>query len=223
MCGPRGQPVAGRCSALLKICWKLTVQPAKGAFKAPSQQRVPVEQAHNGTLFLDEIGELPLDLQAKLLRVLQEREFQRLGSSETVKVDVRVIAASNVDLEERVRQGRFRADLYYRLNVVPIVMPPLRRRTTDIPILVSHFIDKFCRLEQMPSSRWRETLNRLLLFLARQLRQLENAVQMAVMLAANASCSIPAIFPAGQPGHPVFLRFLPTVDSGRWPGFPSRP
>src|SRR5207244_12456560 len=103
------------------------------------------EQTHRGTIFLDEIGELPMDLQAKLLRVLQERELQRVGGSETIKVDIRVIAATNCDLPERIAQGRFREDLYYRLNVVPLEMPALRRRSGDIPLLARHFLEKICR------------------------------------------------------------------------------
>src|SRR6266513_1068323 len=104
----------------------------RGAFTGALTRKLGrFEVAHKSTLFLDEIGDMPLDLQAKLLRVLQEREFQRLGSSETVKVDLRVIAATNVNLLEKVRHGKFRQDLYYRLNVVPIPMPPLRERTSD--------------------------------------------------------------------------------------------
>jgi sigma54-dependent transcription regulator len=127
LASPRvAQPmVAVNCSALPENLLEAELfGHVKGAFTGAVQQRVGrFEQAHNSTLFLDEVGELPFDLQAKLLRVLQEREFQRLGSSETVRVDVRVIAASNVDLEERVCERRFREDLYYRLNVVPLQMP----------------------------------------------------------------------------------------------------
>ncbi len=126
----------------------------KGAFTGATSHRVGrFEQAHKSTLFLDEIGDMPLDLQAKLLRVLQEKEFQRLGCSETTRVDVRVIAASNVDLVERVRQGKFRADLYYRLNVVPLKTPPLRSRQEDIPALVAHFVTKICRAEDIGLKR----------------------------------------------------------------------
>ena len=126
----------------------------KGAFTGAASHRVGrFEQAHKSTLFLDEIGDMPLDLQAKLLRVLQEREFQRLGCSETTKVDVRVIAASNVDLVERVRQGKFREDLYYRLNVVPLKTPPLRSRREDIPALVAHFVTRICRAEDVELKR----------------------------------------------------------------------
>ena len=120
----------------------------KGAFTGAFQGRTGrFEQAHRGTLFLDEIGDIPVEIQAKLLRVLQDREFQRLGSSESTRVDARVVAASNADMEERMRRGRFREDLYYRLNVVPIQVPPLRQRLEDVPLLVDHFVEKICRQE----------------------------------------------------------------------------
>ncbi len=124
----------------------------KGAFTGAVNHRVGrFEQAHRGTIFLDEIGDMPLSLQAKLLRVLQEREFQRLGSSETVKIDVRVIAGTNADLPELIKQGKFREDLYYRLNVVPMLIPPLRERASDIASLVTHFIEKItCANSKMP-------------------------------------------------------------------------
>ena len=124
----------------------------RGAFTGALQNRVGrFEQAHRGTLFLDEIGDLPMDLQAKLLRVLQEREFQRLGSSETIHVDIRVVAATNCELVQRVEEGRFREDLYYRLNVVPIHMPPLRlRRQAISPCWPPISRKKVCRLEESP-------------------------------------------------------------------------
>jgi DNA-binding NtrC family response regulator len=157
----------------------------KGAFTGAIQQRVGrFEQAHRGTLFLDEIGDLPLDAQTKLLRVLQEREFQRIGSSETIRVDVRLIAATHVDLAERIRQGKFREDLYYRLNVVPIATPPLRQRLEDIPLLAHHFLEKICRQEEIPLRRLAaETLERLGAYSwPGNVRQLENAVERAVAL-----------------------------------------
>jgi transcriptional regulator with GAF, ATPase, and Fis domain len=106
------------------------------------------EQADGGTVFLDEIGELPLDAQVKLLRVLQEMEFERIGAGRTVKVDVRIIAATNRDLATEVAEGRFRLDLYYRLNVFPIEVPPLRNRKEDISLLAKSFIDRFCSKTQ---------------------------------------------------------------------------
>jgi len=116
----------------------------RGAFTgAVSQKKGRFELAHRGTLFLDETGELPLETQTKLLRVLQEQEFERVGGSQTLKVDVRVIAATNRDLEAEVRRGSFRADLFYRLNVFPIEIPPLRDRKDDIPLLAGYFVRKF--------------------------------------------------------------------------------
>jgi transcriptional regulator with GAF, ATPase, and Fis domain len=118
--------------------------------KAPSPMRIPngwdVSKIANGTtLFLDEIGELPLELQPKLLQVIETGEFERLGSSDTIKVDVRIIAATNRNLEAEVRKGAFREDLWYRLNIFPITMPPLRERREDIPLLVNFFIDKISK------------------------------------------------------------------------------
>jgi DNA-binding NtrC family response regulator len=191
--------VAVNCSALPENLLEAELfGHVKGAFTGAVQARVGrFEQANRGTIFLDEIADLPLDLQAKLLRVLQEREFQRLGSSETVKVDVRVIAACNVDLVERVKDGRFREDLYYRINVVPIEMPPLRERPGDVAILTRHFVGKICRQEQIPMRRVaEETLQRL----ARHhwpgnVRQLENAVEMAIALSGDRQVLYPSDFP----------------------------
>lgn len=161
---------------------------AKGAFTGAHLSRVGrFEQANRGTIFLDEIGDLPLDAQAKLLRVLQEQEFERVGSSETVRVDVRVIAASNVDLEKAVADRKFREDLYYRLNVVPIHLVPLRERRTDIPLLAQHFLDKNRASE---GGVQKELSNSALDYLMSQnwpgnIRQLEHTIQMACALSGD--------------------------------------
>jgi DNA-binding NtrC family response regulator len=142
---------------------------------------------------------MPIELQAKILRVLQDREIQRLGSSETIKADVRVIAATNVNLLERVRQGKFREDLYYRLNVVPVIVPPLRQRDSDIPQLVEHFIRKVCQMEDIPEkSLAPETLARLRACpWPGNVRQLENSVEMAVAMSGDR-----AVLYAGDFGLP---------------------
>ena len=181
----------------------------KGAFTGAANHRTGrFEQANKSTIFLDEIGEMPLELQAKLLRVLQERELQRLGSSETIHVDVRVIAASNADLQDRIRQGRFREDLYYRLNVVPLRMPPLRERRSDVPLLIDHFVAKVCGNEDLPIKRVtpeaKERLSRL--SWPGNVRQLENLVEMAIAMCSDRDTLASAdfgLFPANLQNTPV--------------------
>jgi DNA-binding NtrC family response regulator len=140
---------------------------------------------------------MPLDLQVKLLRVLQEREFQKVGGTTTIKVDVRIIAASNEDLQEKVHRGEFREDLYYRLNVIPIRILPLRQRPEDIPLLVSHFVRKFCGEQELPVKRVsQEAIRQLMAFeWPGNVRQLENAVEMAVALSGNRELLDAADFP----------------------------
>jgi DNA-binding NtrC family response regulator len=166
----------------------------KGAFTGATGSRMGrFEQANRGTLFLDEIGDLPLDTQAKLLRVLQEQEFERVGSSETVRVDVRVLTATNVNLEEAVQQRRFREDLYYRLNVVPIHIPPLRERREDIPLLLEHFLEKIQKVENgPPKSISADAIDLLTGYdWPGNVRQLEHAVHKAVALSGDR----PTLFP----------------------------
>src|SRR6476660_769687 len=137
--------VALNCSAIPETLLEAEIfGHVRGAFTgAIGNREGRLEQAHRGTLFLDEVGTMSAALQMKLLRVLQEREFERVGDSNTIKVDVRVIAATNSDLLKMVGDGQFREDLYYRLNVIPVHLPPLRERREDIPLLVQHFLDKF--------------------------------------------------------------------------------
>ena len=158
----------------------------KGAFSGAVQRRIGrFELAHHGTIFLDEIGEMPLDVQVKLLRVLQEHEFERVGGSHTIKVDVRVIAATNRDLAKEIRDGRFRSDLFYRLNVFPLQMPPLRARRDDIPLLVQFFVQKYSpRIGRRIESIDDQTLLRLVNYSwPGNIRELENVVERALILA----------------------------------------
>jgi PAS domain S-box-containing protein len=157
----------------------------KGAFTGADTRRIGrFEVAHRSTLCLDEIGELPLEIQAKLLRVIQYHEFERLGSSHTIKVDVRIVATTNRDLEEEVRKGRFRQDLYYRLNVFPITIPPLRQRKVDIPLMVQAFVERYARkLGKEITSIPDATLKALQDYLwPGNVRELESIIERAVIL-----------------------------------------
>jgi formate hydrogenlyase transcriptional activator len=157
----------------------------KGAFTgADSKQVGRFEVAHGSTLCLDEIGELPLELQAKLLRVIQHNAFERLGSSQTIKVDVRVVATTNRNLEEAVRQGKFRQDLYYRLNVFPITVPPLRQRREDIPLLVQAFTERYAKkLGKQITSIQQETMKVLQEYpWPGNIRELESIIERSVIL-----------------------------------------
>lgn len=160
----------------------------KGAFTGASDKRVGrFELAHRGTLFLDEVSEMPLDTQAKLLRVLQEHEFEAVGSSKTQQVDVRVIAATNRNLTEDIEAGRFRADLYYRLNVFPIEVPPLRDRREDIPLLAEHFLRQSMRRVGKPMQDIAPAAMETLLFYdwPGNIRELQNTIERAVILSAG--------------------------------------
>jgi formate hydrogenlyase transcriptional activator len=166
----------------------------RGAFTGAVAQRIGrFELASRGTVFLDEIGEIPLELQPKLLRVLQEREFERLGSSRTLKSEARLIAATNRDLAEMVGKNQFRADLFYRLNVFPIQLPALRERREDIPLLVRHFVQQFARrmnrgIDTIPS----ETMSVLVSYhWPGNIRELQNLVERAVILSTGPVLKVP--------------------------------
>jgi transcriptional regulator with GAF, ATPase, and Fis domain len=177
----------------------------KGAFSGAVNRRVGRFELANGTtLFLDEIGELPMELQAKLLRVLQDGEFERVGGSQTIKTDVRVIAATNRNLERAVAEGRFRRDLYYRLSVFPIIIPPLRERLDDIPHFVSWFADKYGK----PSGKkFKKISKKIIQALKRyawpgNIRELENLVERAVITSPESHLQIDIPASTESPADP---------------------
>lgn len=194
----------------------------KGAFSGAINRRIGrFELAHGGTIFLDEVGEVPMEVQVKLLRVLQEREFERVGGSESIKVDVRVIAATNRDLHKAIREGKFREDLYYRLNVFPIVLPPLRDREGDVSQLVPFLVARFAaRVGIRIDSIEKATMERLTRYpWPGNIRELENVLERAVILSNGPMLEIePEVFmsAAGDPGsrnsHPEDAK--PSTSSG---------
>ncbi|HEY6871252.1 MAG TPA: sigma-54 dependent transcriptional regulator [Geobacteraceae bacterium] len=160
----------------------------KGAFTGAVERKLgKFEQANGGTIFLDEIGDMPLDLQAKILRVLQEKEVIRTGGNQSIAVDVRIVAATNQDLEEKVRRKEFREDLFYRLNVVPIHLAPLRERQEDIPLLVEYFLEKSCLELEIPQKRCSPETHRHLSSYSwpGNIRELENTIKRAVILSSD--------------------------------------
>jgi formate hydrogenlyase transcriptional activator len=166
----------------------------RGAFTGAVSQKVGrMELANGGTLFLDEVGEIPLDLQPKLLRVLQDQEFERLGSNRTIKVDLRLIAATNRDLPQRMAQNEFRSDLFYRLSVFPIRMPPLRERREDIPQLVRYYVRKFAlRMERHIETIPKETIKALMEWSwPGNVRELENLMERSVILSTGSALHVP--------------------------------
>jgi transcriptional regulator with GAF, ATPase, and Fis domain len=201
----------------------------KGAFTGAIAQKIGrFELADKGTLFLDEVGDIPPALQPKLLRVLQEQEFERLGSARTHQVDVRLVAATNRDLIEMVNRGQFRSDLYYRLNVFPVQLPPLRARPEDIPALVIHFADIFGRrmgrkIDHIPM----ETMSALNSYLwPGNIRELQNLVERAVILSEDGVLPNPlptaGTQPIAVPAPPTTLKeserslILQTLEEVRW-------
>ena len=184
----------------------------RGAFTgAVANRQGRFEQAHKGTLFLDEVGTMSPALQAKLLRVLQEREFERVGDSHPIKIDVRVIAATHSDLARMVAEGTFREDLYYRLNVIPVKLPALRERRDDIPLLVQHFLQKLsAELGRGPATMSQEGLRRLMAYhWPGNVRQLENVVERSIAFSQGRA--------AGRGAGPAVgsRRHARTASSGR--------
>lgn len=189
----------------------------KGAFTGATSIKLGrFELADKGTLFLDEIGELPLELQAKLLRVIQEKQFERLGGTRTIRVDVRIIAATNISLEQAVRENSFRADLYYRLNVVPILLPPLRERQEDIPFLLEHFLRISNRENNRQVAFSRDVLDFLCTYnWPGNVRELQNLVERLVIMADRNLVRMADL--------PTFMRAEPEESVGTVPAPVSQP
>ena len=185
----------------------------KGAFTGAAATKIGrFEMANSGTLFLDEIGDIPLTTQVKLLRVIQEREFERLGGTQSVRVDIRLIVATNKDLEREVQEGKFREDLYYRLNVVPVFIPALRERREDIPLLVEHFLERASRENRKEVKYISDEAMKILMEYAwpGNIRELENAIERGVVLCKGPTL-IPDLFPIPRdvkgPGLTSFTPF----------------
>jgi formate hydrogenlyase transcriptional activator len=183
----------------------------KGAFTGATQRRMGrFESANGGTIFLDEVGDLPAEIQIALLRVLQEREIERVGSSRPIPVDVRVVAATHRDLDALVAEGKFRQDLLYRLNVVPIQMPPLRERAADIPLLVEYFIDRFGK---RAGKKFR-TIDKKFLNVVQayswpgNVRELQNIIERAVILGDGDTLAVDETWLQGKAANPVRARAL---------------
>jgi len=208
--------VAINCSAIPETLLEAELfGHVRGAFTgAVANRQGRLEQAHRGTLFLDEVGTMSPALQAKLLRVLQSREFERVGDSQTIKVDVRVVAATNSDLKRLVAEGQFREDLFYRLNVIPVRLPALRERRADIPLLAQHFLDGFAR-DAVPSrgrmTFAQEALQALMAFdWPGNVRQLENVVERAFALSPGRNQIVASDLP------PEFHAMPTTIDPAEY-------
>jgi DNA-binding NtrC family response regulator len=183
----------------------------RGAFtSAESRRKGRFELADKGTIFLDEIGDISAAMQAKLLRVLQEKRFERVGGHESIEVDVRVVTATNKDLEKEVREGRFREDLFYRLNVIKVDMPPLRDRPEDIPLLITHFLQKYARPGEPPKKVAPEAMERLLAYRwPGNVRELENAIERAAVITVGDTIGLDKLPPrvTGMPNSEERPRF----------------
>lgn len=190
----QGPFVAVNCAAIPKDLLESELfGHEKGAFTGASQTRVGrFELANRGTLFFDEIAELDLSLQVKLLRVLQEREFERVGGSKTIKTDARILAATNTDLEKLTKEGKFREDLFYRLNVIPLHIPPLRERTGDIPLLLDHFVSEYAAKRKRKPLRFAKNVIERLMHCewTGNVRELENVIERLTVLASGDSIEL---------------------------------
>jgi len=191
----------------------------KGAFTGAVAARLGrFELAHKGTLFIDELASMSMSLQAKLLRALQEREVERVGESKPVKFDIRVIAATNVELKKMVKEGTFREDLYYRLNVVPITLPPLRSRREDIALLACHFVQSSCKSNKVAERTISQATLRTLMDYSwpGNIRQLENAIEHAVAMSGRSMEITPELLPEDvrNPGSPGMLGPIVIPDEG---------
>jgi DNA-binding NtrC family response regulator len=191
----------------------------KGAFTGAVNARVGrFELAHHGTLFIDEVAAMSLSLQAKLLRALQERQIERVGDSRSVKFDIRIIAATNVDLRTLVKEGSFREDLFYRLNVIPVTLPPLRARRDDMPLLAQHFVQKSCKANGLPARAIGQQALRVLMNYSwpGNIRQFENAIEHAVAMSGNSPEITVAMLPADlREPHPAgILQAVVIPDEG---------
>ena len=188
--------VAVHCAAVPETLIETTLfGHERGAFTGANQaQKGRLEHAHGGTLFLDEVGDIPLSIQVKLLRVLQDQEFERVGSVQTLSVDVRVIAATHRHLEAMVRSGEFREDLYYRLNVVPLTLPPLRARRDDVHSLMTHFLDKFNRANSRNVQLGKDLVHLMSVYhWPGNIRELQNCIERLVVLAETSLIDVASI------------------------------
>jgi two-component system response regulator PilR (NtrC family) len=189
----------------------------RGAFTgAIASKKGLFEVANNGSIFFDEIGNIPPDTQSKLLRVIQEKEFMRLGGVDTLKVDVRIIAATNADLENLVQQGSFREDLYYRLNVITIHLPPLRRRAEDIPMLARHFLQLYAQENGKPLAEISAGAMQLLMDYRwpGNVRELENAIERAVVLSGGEMLDVDLLPPTLRSAEAPLAVAAPTPPAG---------
>jgi len=188
----------------------------KGAFTGATQRRLGrFELAHGGTIFLDEVGDVPLETQVALLRVLQEREFERVGGTASVRVDVRVIAATNRDLPAAIEAGTFRSDLFYRLNVFPISIPPLRERADDVPLLVEYFIDRYARKAGKTIRRVnKRTLDRLRAYpWPGNVRELQNVIERSVIVCDTDEFTVDESWVSARPAIEGSLALSGTLAS----------